>query len=113
MAKSKADSDRRAELASGKIRPEYRGTLRSMRKPELQDIAYLLGIEDYAKLVGDSLRSRIKERLLEKSDVYHQDSRFSKLFIAFNREAHTAHSVPRPASQNANNTSLPLPSHLP
>ncbi|KAI0692005.1 hypothetical protein BC835DRAFT_1416855 [Cytidiella melzeri] len=72
--KDHADMERHAALASGTVIVEYSGSLKGTKKPELQDIAFLLGIKDYGGLLGDQLRVQIKERLLEKRETYQHNT---------------------------------------
>lgn len=99
--KEQADMERRSGLAVGTIQTKFSGNLKSMKKAELQDIAFLLGIKDYGRLLNEQLRVQIKERLEEKQDTYRQDPRFGKLFSFFDRD------LPAP---NACNSFLPLSS---
>jgi hypothetical protein len=84
--KERADMERRAGLAAGTITAEFHGNLKTMKKPELQDIAFLLGIKEYGSLLADSLRAQIRERLVEKQDLYRSNSRFKKLYSTLDRE---------------------------
>lgn len=84
--KENADLDRRAGLITGEVKIEYSGSLKGMKKAELQDIAFLLGIKEFDTLINEHLRTKIKERLMIKQQTYRHDTRFTKLFLSLDRD---------------------------